>query len=158
LETFLPTYRVKTTRFGRRRELDRPLFSGYLFSRFNPVVQLPVLTTPGVVSIVAAGRQLLPVSEKEIAAVHAILGSGLIASPWPYLRAGQAVEVVRGPLTGVSGLLLAVKNTFRLVVSVTLLQRSVSVEVDADWVRPVSHVCGAAAAQTMQSFSHSKQY
>lgn len=138
LETFFPTYKIRTTRFGRRQQAERPLFAGYLFTRFDPVKQLPVLTTPGVVGIVSAGKQLLPVAEDEIAAVRAILSSELSAGPWPYLRVGQEVELIDGPVTGVQGLLVSVKNVHRLVVSVSLLQRSVAVEVDADWVRPAA--------------------
>ncbi len=141
LESFLPSYKVTTRRAGNRRESDRPLFAGYLFSRFNPVSQLPVLTTPGVVGIVSAGRQLLPVAETEIETVRTVLNSKLIASPWPYLRVGQPVEMIGGPVAGVTGVLVTIKNVYRLVVSISLLQRSVAVEIDADWVRPIQKAC-----------------
>jgi len=63
--------------------------------------------------------------------------SGLLVTPWPFLQVGQQVIIERGPLEGVEGILEQVKGKFRLVVSICLLQRSVSTEVDRDWVRPI---------------------
>jgi transcription antitermination factor NusG len=63
--------------------------------------------------------------------------SGLIVAPWPYLQVGQGVVIERGPLAGVEGILQEIRKTFRLVVSIGLLQRSVSAEVDRTWIRPV---------------------
>jgi transcription antitermination factor NusG len=113
------------------------LFPGYVFCRVHMHNRLPVLTTPGVVSIIGAGKEPLPVSEEEIEAVRTIVKSKLFASPWPFLRVGEEVEITRGPLTGVRGIFVKIKTNFRLVVSVTLLRRSVAVEIDGDWACPI---------------------
>jgi transcription antitermination factor NusG len=63
--------------------------------------------------------------------------SGLSVLPWPYLAVGERVYLTGGPLEGLEGIISRVKGNFRLVVSVSLLQRSVAVEIDWDWVRPV---------------------
>jgi transcription antitermination factor NusG len=141
-ETYLPLYRSRRKWSDRTKEIDVPLFPGYVFSRFDTALRLPILTTPGVVSIVgsnATGPAAVP--EAEIEAIRKLLQSKLPIGPWPFLSAGQHVVVERGPLSGVEGIVVQIKNGFRLVVSVSLLQRSVYAEIDRDWVRPVkAHV------------------
>ena len=75
-------------------------------------------------------------SPEEIERIRLILNARLPASQWPYLPAGEKVQIVRGPLAGLEGVLVCSKNDYRLVVSVHLLQRSVAVEIDGDWIRP----------------------
>jgi transcription antitermination factor NusG len=118
------------------KELELPLFSGYVFCRFDPNKRLPVLTTPGVSYIVGVGRTPVPVSEAEIHAVRVIVDSGITAEPWPFLEAGNNIRIEDGPLFGIEGIMLKRKQDHRIVVSVTLLRRSVAVELDARWVRP----------------------
>jgi hypothetical protein len=67
-----------------------------------------------------------------------MVASGLLFTPWPFLKAGQTVLIEQGPLAGVEGILQEIKKTYRLVVSITLLQRSVSAEIDRTWIRPLS--------------------
>ena len=138
-ESFLPTYRSRRRWSDRIKEVDAPLFPGYTFCRFDAAKRLPVLTTPGVISIISSAQGPIAVDDREIAFVRSLILSGIVVGPWPFLREGQFVAVERGPLTGVEGIIVSVKNQFRLVVSVSLLQRSISVEVDRDWVKPVSN-------------------
>ena len=137
-EPFLPIYRARRRWSDRVKELNLPLFPGYVFCRFDAGTRLPILTTPGVMSVVSYGREPVVIDEAEIAAVRAIIASGLPAVPWPFLREGHRVLIEEGPLTGVEGIILSVKKELRLIVSVTMLQRSVGVEIDRAWVRPVS--------------------
>jgi transcription antitermination factor NusG len=137
-EVFLPLYRDRRRWSDRMKELELPLFPGYLFCRFDVMKRLPILTTPGIVQLVGVGKTPLPVDDAEITAIQSIVISRLNAQPWPYLQVGQRVRIEQGPLTGLEGILIALKKTHRLVVSVTLLQRSVAVEVDHDWARPVA--------------------
>ena len=113
-----------------------PLFPGYLFCRLSPQHQLRVETTPSVLSIVSSAGRLLPIPEAEISAIQIMLASGRSILPHPYLKEGDFVFFHRGPLQGLEGILVQVKNLWRVVVSVTLLQRSVSVEVDRESVSP----------------------
>jgi transcription antitermination factor NusG len=119
------------------KQLDLPLFPGYLFCRFDVRDRLPILTTPGVISIVGAGKTPVPVDDEEIEAIRAILRSGLAAQPWPFLRVGSKVYVEGGPLAGVEGIIANTDKVYRLVVSVSLLQRSVAVEINREWARPI---------------------
>jgi transcription antitermination factor NusG len=135
---FSPFYRIRRKRSDRTTEVVLPLFPGYVFGQFDPSLRLPILTTPGVVKIVSGGDGPEPVDDAEILSIQTIVKSGRPIQPWPFLRAGQRVEIMAGPLAGAVGTLLKVKNDYRLIVSITLLQRSVAVEVDRESVVPMS--------------------
>ncbi len=137
-EGFLPLYRQRNRWSDRVKEVQLPLFPGYLFCRFDVNKRLPILVTPGVLHVVGIGKTPQPVEDSEIAALQSIILSGLQTEPRSYLNIGQRVRVELGPLAGVEGILSAIKGSSRLVVSVSLLQRSVSVEIDESWVVPVS--------------------
>lgn len=137
-QQFLPLHRQRRQWSDRVVETQLPLFPGYVFSRLDVQTRLPVLTTPGVLSIVSVGRIPQPVEDCEIDALQVLVRSRLTVEPWPYLHVGQQVRIVRGPLAGARGLLVGVKSASRLVVSVTLLQRSVAVEIPEDSAWPVS--------------------
>jgi hypothetical protein len=79
-----------------------------------------------------------------MAAIQQLTASGLISEPYPYLQVGQRVCIREGPLEGVEGLLLRERGRDRLVISVSLLQRSLIAEVERSWVEPT--VLGRAAA------------
>jgi transcription antitermination factor NusG len=136
-EPFVPLYRTHRQWSDRVAEIEVPLFSGYVFCRLDAAHRLPVLTIPGVLLFVGFGKEPAPVEDHEIEALRAISRNGVPAAPWPFLVAGQRVRIERGPLKDTEGLLVEVKNQYRLIVSVTILQRSVAVEVDRDCVRPI---------------------
>jgi transcription antitermination factor NusG len=136
-QSFSPFYQTIRKRSGRTKTLDQPLFPGYVFCSFNPQKRLPVLTTPGIVNIVGSGNVPEPITLSEIRSIQKVAESGQPVQPWPFLQQGQKIRIEAGPLTGTEGTLLRVKNEVRLVVSVTLLQRSLAVELDQELVRPL---------------------
>jgi transcription antitermination factor NusG len=144
-EAYLPLYRSGRRWSDRVKQLDLPLFPGYLFCRFDVLDRLPILTTPGVISVVGAGKTPIPVDDEEIEAVRAILRSGLAARPCPFLQVGSKVYIERGPLTGLEGIIANTDKVYRLIVSVNLLQRSVAVEIDREWARPIADGMGPRA-------------
>jgi transcription antitermination factor NusG len=150
-EQFLPLYQ---RRCSRTRCFELPMFPSYVFCRLDPHNRLPVLSVPGVFSIVGSGKTILPVDNQEIAAIQAIVGSGLAALPWPFLETGQSVRIDRGSLSGLEGILVKTKALHRLVVSVTLLQRSVAVEIDRGWVTPLRKAPQLAAAGATRLAAH----
>jgi transcription antitermination factor NusG len=153
-EEFLPLYRSRRRWSDRIKELELPLFPGYLFCRFDISDRLvPILTTPGVISIVGAGKIPLPVDDEEIEAVRVILRSRLAAEPWPFLRVGSQVYLEGGPLAGLEGIITNADKVYRLVVSVSLLQRSVAVEIDREWARPIAEGMGPRAV-TLSERTH----
>jgi transcriptional antiterminator NusG len=136
-EEFAPSYTVERRWSDRKKEIEQFLFPGYVFCRVDPQNRLPVLTAPGVVGLVGCGKIPTPIPDAEIERIRRMVQSGLLVSPWPFLEAGQTVLIERGPLTGVEGILEEVKGKCRLVVSINLLRRSISAEVDRHWVCPV---------------------
>jgi len=136
-DEFVPTYRTERQWSDRKKEIDLPLFPGYVFCRVNPDDRLPVLTIPGTVGLVGFGKGPTAIPDQEIESVRKMIGAGLLVAPWPFLSVGQGVLIERGPLAGVEGILQEIKKTFRLVVSISLLQRAVSAEIDRTWIRPL---------------------
>ena len=136
-EWFLPLYKCRRRWSDRFKESECPLFPGYIFCRLNPLDRLPILTIPGVVLIAGVGRIPIPIDESEIAAIRAAVNSGLPSQPWPFLQIGHRVRIEHGPLCGLEGILLEFRGHHRLVLSVTLLQRSIAVQVEDAWVTPI---------------------
>jgi len=97
-----------------------------------------VLTTHGVHYVVGIARVPIPVPDVEIAALEAVMKSGIAAQPWPFLQAGQWVRIEAGTLSGLEGILQDFRGRRRLVISVTLLQRSVGMEIDRLDVTPIA--------------------
>ena len=137
-ECFLPLYKSERRWSDRVKEIDQPLFPGYLFCRFDLHNRGPLLMTPGVQQIVGIGRTPIPVAESEVESIRQALSSGLPSQPWLYLQIGQRVRVNRGSLSNLEGILIKFKGSHRIVLSVSLLQRSVAMEIDLSWVTPVN--------------------
>ena len=142
-QTLLPTYQTKKRWNGKLKQLSAPLFPGYVFCQFDAQNRLPILVTPGVISVVGLGRVPLPVDDREIAAIQTLVSSGLRAEPWPYLEIGQKIRIESDALEGLEGILINFKGNHRIIVSVSLLRRSVALEIDRSCVKPVGTRHGA---------------
>ena len=131
LEVFLPVYDTLHRWKDRRKKLTLPLFPCYLFVRERTDGRLLTVTTPGIHMILTRGNQLAVIPEIEIAAIQRALMDPSHVEPHPFLRCGERVRVIRGPLVGIEGILIRKKNLYRLVLSVDMLAQSAAVEVDA---------------------------
>jgi transcription antitermination factor NusG len=153
-ETFLPQYLLKKSWSGKSREVMAPLFPGYIFCQFDAQKRLPILVTPGVVSVVGRGRIPVPIEDSEIAAIQTVVSSGFHAEPWPYLEIGQRIRIEdespNSSLNGLEGILINFKGRQRIVVSVSLLRRSVALEIDRSRVRPTTPMRAAALDRMVQ--------
>lgn len=138
LTVFCPmfTSQVPTARGARKK--TAALFPGYLFCRINMNNRMPVLGTTWVGSIVGTGRTPIPVPESEITALRTLVTNAPEILPHEFLDVGQKVRVLSGPLTGLEGIVSDLKNPRRVVVSITLLQRSVAAEIDRFAVEPLA--------------------
>ncbi len=148
-QTLLPTYGTKKSWSGRVREVTAPLFPGYVFCQFDVHDRLPVLVTPGVISVVGRGKVPVPVEDTEIGAIQTIVASGFRAEPWPFLEIGQKVRIESDSLRGLEGILINFKGNDRIVLSVSLLRRSVALEIDRCSVSPV----GGGRTAVLESMS-----
>ncbi len=136
-ETFLPTYDLKSLRSKSSKRDARVLFPGYVFCRFDIHNRLPILVTPGVISVVGRGRTPVALEDAEIASIHTVASSGLPVEPWPYLEVGEMVRIHNHALAGLEGILLRFRGKDRVVVSVPLLRRAVAVEIDRSEVTSI---------------------
>ena len=125
--------------------VTKPLFPGYLFCRFDVNVRLPILTIPGVLNVVSSGRIPVPLDDREVESVKVLVSSHLPVLPHEYLRPGDVVRIAEGPLAGAEGNIVHTDRK-RLVVSITLLQRAVAVEVAPEWIDAPAYAHGARAA------------
>jgi transcription antitermination factor NusG len=121
------------------KTVERALFAGYVFCRVVSDRVAKIVTTPGVIRIVGDGSGPLPVACDEIAALQRVVAASVTVEPWEFLQAGQRVRVIDGPLRDSEGIVLRTMNRHRLIVSVSLLQRSVAVEVNPAWVQMIDH-------------------
>jgi transcription antitermination factor NusG len=139
---FLPLVDEERRWSDRKQIVAMPLFQGYVFVRITSSgeFQLRVLKVPGVVDFVRSRSGPLPIPAKEIEDVRAVLSHGVGCSPCPFLKAGDRVRVVRGPLDGIEGTLIRSGSQSKLVISVEMIQRSVAVSVSESDVAPVSCV------------------
>ena len=135
-ETYVPTFLARRRWSDRTKLVPVPLISGYVFCRFDQNRRLAVRKTTGVVDIIGTSDGPLPIDAGEMTHLRTAVWSKIVLTPYPYLRTGQLVRVVRGPLSGVEGILTKRRGLYRIVVSITLLQRSVAAELDIEWVRP----------------------
>jgi transcription antitermination factor NusG len=136
-EVFLPVYEAVRQWADRTRKLTLPLFPCYVFVRGGLDRRLQILTTPGFRSIVTAAGRPAVIPKPEIESVRQLVENCLQVEPHPFLRRGDRVRVKCGPLEGVEGILVRKKNSFRLVLSVEILQKSVVTEVDVSMVERV---------------------
>jgi transcription antitermination factor NusG len=135
-QTLVPTYRKYHTYGARSKVTELPLFPGYVCCRFDVHRSLPILSTPGVIRVVGTGTIPTPLSDIEINSLQAAINAHVPVQPFPYLNVGQRVRIASGVLAGTEGIVLGPKPKLRLVLSITLLQRSVLLEIDRDQVCP----------------------
>ena len=128
-EEFLPTVRTRRQWSDRSRLRERPLFPGYVFCRVQRSSFGSVLSTPGVYRIVSFGGHAYPISDEEMLSLRRVADSGRDISSVPYFSLGQKVCVAHGPLSGLDGIVVRIKNRHRLVISIDLLMRSVAVDI-----------------------------
>jgi transcription antitermination factor NusG len=130
-ETLLPLYKKNG---ARSKVSELPLFPGYVCCRFDAQTRLPILTTPGVIQVLGAGNRPIPLSDVEVNSLQMAIKAQIPVQPFPFVGAGQRVRINRGFLAGVEGIVISCKHRLRLVLSITLLQRSVLLEIDRDLV------------------------
>lgn len=133
-EVFLPQYRTVHRWKDRQKELLLPLFPNYVFMHGGLERMLTLVTTPGLHSIVGWGGRPANIPSQEVEAVRRLVESASQVEPHPFLKCGDRVRITSGPLEGIAGILVRKTRGYRLVLSVEMLSRSASVEVDTSMV------------------------
>lgn len=137
VEHFLPLYKCTRRWKDRKVQLEMPLFPGYVLLHLALRYKLRVLEIPSVVRLVGFNGQPAALPEDEVEALRAGLSRDGCATPCPNLAAGRRVLITRGPFAGLEGIFKQKKNSFRVVVSLDLIQRSIALDVDSCDVQPV---------------------
>jgi transcription antitermination factor NusG len=135
IEAFLPKIQVMSRRRDRRKKIFVPLLPGYVFVRFEmePESYWEIIKTAGVVGMVGVRGTPTPARDEEIASLMILNGTDRTVHNRTYMRAGDRVMIMEGPLKGLVGFYLRHKGqSEKVVVSVDLLQRSLAVEIE-DW-------------------------
>jgi transcription antitermination factor NusG len=136
-EVFLPLYDSDRRRRDRTVRLALPLFPSYVFVREQPEIRVPLLSTPGVHMIVTRGPAYSVIPDHEIRNLRIALAAGRGIEPHSFLQIGERVQIIRGALMGLKGLLVRHKNLCRVVISVQMLAQAAAVEVDVSELAPV---------------------
>lgn len=155
-ETFSPSILEQRRWSDRVKRVEKLLFPGYVFCRFDLAQgKLPVVTVPGVQRIIGHGRDPIPVPDHEIEALQRVVGSGAHVQPHDYLQTGDRVRIINGSMKGVEGLLSTIRNETRVVISIELLQRSVAVEVALADIQPLEdrRISAVSTALSRASFA-----
>jgi len=142
--SFLPLVKEVHRWSDRRKLVEVPLFPGYVFVQipYSAEAQLGVLKASGVVHFVGNRQGPVPIPDREIAAVHAVLEQKVECSPYPFLQVGRRVRIRGGSLDGIEGILVGRDSASKLVISIELIQRSLAVSVYNFDVEPVGSYSG----------------
>lgn len=130
-ERFLPLCTVRRNWSDRVKTLEQPLFPGYLFCRIPQMALGPILRTPGVIRIIGFGGKPCPVPDYEIEQLQQVMHCSRNNCCVPFLAVGQRVKIKTGPLAGIVGLIIKLKNRHCLVLSVESIMKSVAVDIEA---------------------------
>jgi transcription antitermination factor NusG len=130
ITAFLPLYQVQRQWKQRRAEVVLPLFPSYIFVHIALKERVRVLALPGIVSLVSFNNVPAVVPESQIESLKraVILGR---AEPHVYLQSGRRVRVTNGPLVGLEGIIVEIKNRVQVIVSFQWMARSVAISLDA---------------------------
>jgi transcription antitermination factor NusG len=135
-QSYSPSYTTDRQYSDRTKRVESALFPGYVFCRFAPGEILPIVSTPAVQQVVGIGPHPQAISDKEIERIQLGVRHGQGVAPCPYLQTGQRVRVQYGALSGIEGFLVQLRHNHRLVIAADILQRAVSLEIDARHVVP----------------------
>ncbi len=137
-DVFLPLYREVHQWKDRRKSVLMPLFPSYVFFSGDLDRKFQILNIPGVFSLVCSGAKVGVIPAAELDAVRKAMTNPMPLEPHPFLQCGQRIRVRSGPLAGIEGIVARKKDSMRIVLSVEMLRRSVSVEVEEEMVERVS--------------------
>jgi transcription termination/antitermination protein NusG len=134
--SYCPVQKERLRYSDRMKTVETAVFPGYVFCHFDATRKVPVISSPGVEYIVGVAGAPIAIPENEIKSIQRAIEAG--ARSTPYIREGQRVTVTHGPLSGVEGIVAREGNSDRVVVSIDLLSRSVSLHIESDLLQPVS--------------------
>ena len=137
IETFLPTASTVSQWKDRKVVIQRPLFPGYVFTHVEPQLRTNVYGVPGVMSMVCFNGRPAEIDANEIEAIRLCVATRTRHEPHPYLSSGESVRVKAGALAGLQGIVVRHKNRCRIVVTISLIHKSLALEIDSELLEPL---------------------
>jgi transcription antitermination factor NusG len=121
----------------RKKKILEPLVPSYVFVRVNELERYLSLRQPGVVRMVTFNNRPARIPENEIESLRSVLKHGFVPEPYHYLSSGEAVEIVAGPLQGVSGYFIEERGLSRLAISVHAIKQTLAIEVSRCQIKKI---------------------
>ena len=138
IEAYLPLLKERRKWSDRKKWVEFPLFSSYLFARIDIKDSIFVLQTQGVNTIVKFGKQIAIVQNSVIEAIRLAMEGGYELEPVEYFVEGNIVEVVAGPMKGVKGIVAKLKGQNRLIIKIDAIQQALSIQIESKFIRKLN--------------------
>ncbi len=153
VENYLPLYNERSQWTDRAVQLQRPLFAGYVFTRFTPQQKLSILSVPGVLRLLC-GNGYQTVSCEELDRIRLGLEHGYVLRPHPCVSIGTHVRVHGGVFDGVHGLVTELRRECKVVIGLSAVQQCFSLEVQADQLEVLNMPPRLAAGRRPMELVH----
>ncbi|MAP70997.1 MAG: hypothetical protein CMF81_03875 [Candidatus Marinimicrobia bacterium] len=137
IEAYLPLLKERRKWSDRKKWVEFPLFSSYLFAKIEIKNSIFVLQTNGVSSLVKFGEVIAIVQDEVVHAIKLAIDGGYQLTPAEYFIAGNAVEVIEGPMRGVKGIVAQLKGKDRLVIKIDAIQQALSIDIDTRFIKNI---------------------
>lgn len=137
IEAYLPLLKERRKWSDRKKWVEFPLFSSYLFAKIEIKNSIFVLQTNGVSSLVKFGEVIAIVQDEVVNAIKLAIDGGYQLTPAEYFIAGNAVEVIEGPMRGVKGIVAQLKGKDRLVIKIDAIQQALSIDIDTRFIKNI---------------------
>ena len=137
IEAYLPLLKERRKWSDRKKWVEFPLFSSYLFAKIEIKNSIFVLQTNGVSSLVKFGEVIAIVQDEVVNAIKLAIDGGYQLTPAEYFIAGNAVEVIEGPMRGVKGIVAQLKGKDRLVIKIDAIQQALSIDIDTKFIKNI---------------------
>ena len=154
IEHYLPVYKEKVRWTDRTVMTERPLFSGYVFARFDRQSRIPVVSTPGVLRLLGDQRWDL-VEDEELEKIRTGLAKGLTLRPHPTITVGTRVQILDGVFAGVEGVVSELRQQCRVVITLAAVRQCFSLEANIDELKVLNKPEAKPRIQTLPAFGYS---
>ncbi len=137
MESFLPLVKTLSQWKDRRKWVEKPLFNSYVFINIELQHKLIALQTKGVVRLVSFGGKPAMIPDWQIQQLKTVLDNKDNLEPEKYLKRGDYVEIIEGPMKGVKGYLREQRGVSKLAILIDGIYQSASFVVDTNFVRKI---------------------
>ena len=139
IEAYLPLLKERRKWSDRKKWVEFPLFSSYLFARIDIKNSIFVLQTQGVNTIIKFGEKIAVVQDDVIKAMRLAIEGGYQLEPTEYFVEGNLVEVIAGPMKGVSGIVARLKGQSRLIIKIDAIQQALSIQIESKFIKNINN-------------------